>query len=185
MRLHLNVVGVDSYFMLNRLNYFDICKQYHCIMSLKRKRTVAEEKRVFNSKWELDYFMIDTEAHTMMCLICTQVVQTVKGNNAKQHFRRHMLHTYAKLEGESRKICVENLKKSLRQQTSCMFTFIKFTNRVAYYLGVAGKPYSDGEFVKRCLIDVVNCIHPGKEADYSSLALSRNTLQRWQDDIAK
>ena len=89
-------------------------------MSLKRKRTVAEEKRIFNSKWELDYFMIDAEAHTMMCLICSQVVKTVNGDNAKQHFRRHVSHTYAKLEGESRKICIENLKKSLRQQTSCM-----------------------------------------------------------------
>ena len=73
-----------------------------------------------------------------------------------------------------------------------MSTFIKPTNnrcqafyRVAYHLGVAGKPYSDGELVKRCLIDVVKCIHPGKEADYSSLALSRNTIQRRQDDIAK
>ena len=160
-------------------------------MFLKRKRTVAKEKRVFNSKWELDYFMIETAAHTM-CLICSQVVKTVKGDNAKQHFRRHMSHNYAKLEGESRKICVENLKKSVRHQTSCMSTFIQSNNnrceasyRVAYHLGVAGKPYSDGELVKRCLIDVVKCIHPGKETDYSSIALSRNTIQRRQDDITK
>ena len=51
--------------------------------------------------------MIETEAHTMMCQICSQVVKTVKGDNGKQHFRRHMSHTYAKLEGESRKICVD------------------------------------------------------------------------------
>ena len=57
--------------------------------------------------------------------------------------------------------------------------------RVAYHLGVAGKPYSDGELVKRCLIDVVKCIHYGKEADYFSIALSRVTMQRWQDDIAQ
>ena len=79
-------------------------------MSLKRKRTLTEEKRLFNSKWEVDFFMIETAPH-MMCLICSQVVKTVKGDNAKQHFRRHMSHTYAKLEGESRKMCVENLKK--------------------------------------------------------------------------
>ena len=147
-------------------------------MSLKRKRTVAEEKRVFNSKWEVDYFMIETAAHTMMCLICSQVVKTLKGDNAKQHFCRHMSHTYTKLEGESRKICVENLKKSVRQQTSCMSSFMKSTDnrceasyRVAYHLGVAGKPFSDGELVKRCLIDVVKCIHPAKENDYSSIPL--------------
>ena len=43
--------------------------------------------------------------------------------------------------------------------------------RVAYHLGIAGKPYSDGELMKRCFIDIVKCIHLGKEADYSSIAL--------------
>ena len=56
---------------------------------------------------------------------------------------------------------------------------------MAYHLGVAGKPYSDGELVKRCLINVVKCIHSGKEADYSSIALSRVTTQRRQGDIAQ
>ena len=116
--------------------------------------------------------MIETATHFMMCLICNQVVETVKGDNAKQHFRRHKSHSYAKLKGDSRKICIENLKKSVRKQTACITTFAKSTNsrceasyRVAYHLGAAGKPYSDGELVKRCLIDVVKCIHPGKEAD--------------------
>ena len=72
-------------------------------MSLKRKRTVVEEKLVLNSKWEMNYFMIETAAHTMVCLICSQVVKTVKGDNAKQHFCRHMSHPNAKLEGESKK----------------------------------------------------------------------------------
>ena len=73
-----------------------------------------------------------------------------------------------------------------------MFTFTKSTNSrcessyiVAYHFGVAGKLYSEGELVKRCLIDVVKCIHPGKESDYSSIARSRATIQRRQDDIAK
>ena len=84
------------------------------------------------------------------------------------------------------------MKKSARKQTACVTTFAKSTNsrceasyRVAYHLGVAGKPYSDGELVKRCLIDVVKCIHSGKEADYSLIALSRVTMQRRQDDIAQ
>ena len=78
----------------------------------------------------------------------------------------------------------------MRKQTTCITTFAKSTNsrceasyREAYHLGFAGKPYSDGELVKRCLIDVVKCIHPGKEADYSSIALSHVTMQRCQGDI--
>ena len=56
---------------------------------------------------------------------------------------------------------------------------------MAYHLGVAGKLYSDCELVKRCMIDLVKCIRSGKEADYSSIALSRVTMQRRQDDIAQ
>ena len=80
----------------------------------------------------------------------------------------------------------------MRKQTACITTFAKSTNnrceasyRVAYDLGVAGKPYFDGELVKRSLIDVVKCIHSGEEADYSSIALSGVTMQRRQDDIAQ
>ena len=72
-------------------------------MSLKRKRTLTEEKRVFNSKWEQDYFMIETATHSMMCLMCNQVVKTVKGDNPKQHFCCHELHSYAKLKREFQK----------------------------------------------------------------------------------
>ena len=136
--------------------------------------------------------MIETATHSMMCLICNQVVKTAKGDNAKQHFCRHESYSHAKLKGDLRKICIENLKMSVRKQTACTTTFAKSTNscceasfRGAYHLGVAGKPYSDGELVKLCLIDVVKCIHPGKEADYSSIALSCVTMQRRQDDIAK
>ena len=136
--------------------------------------------------------MIETPAHTMMCLMCSQVVKTAKGDNANQHFRRHTSHAYAKLKGKPREICVENLKKRVRQQTSCMSTFTKYDNnrcevcyRMAYHLGVTGKSYSDGELVKRYLIDVVKCIHPVKETDYSSIALSRCTIQRRRNDIAK
>ena len=42
--------------------------------------------------------MIKTATHSIMCLICNQVVKTVKGNNAKQHFRRHESHSFAKLK---------------------------------------------------------------------------------------
>jgi len=90
---------------------YKTCK--HCFVLLKRKGTVAEEKRVFNSKWEIDYFMIETAEHTMVCLICSQVMKTVKGDNAKQHFYCHMSDARAKSKGESRKSCVENLKKSV------------------------------------------------------------------------
>ena len=150
---------------------------------VKTKKNSRRGEKDMNSQWELDYFMIETLAHTMMCLICSQIVTTVKGDNAKQHFCRHTSHAYAKLKGEPRKICVENLKKSIGRQTSCLSTFTKSDNNRCEASYRAGKPYSDVELVKQCLIDVVNCIHPDKEADYSSIALSRYTIQRSQNNI--
>ena len=95
------------------------------------------------------------------------------------------------VQGDSMKICVENLKRIVRYQTSVMSAFVKTTNkrseasnRVAYRLGVAGKPYSDGELVKSCIMDVVKCIHPGKETDYSLIPLSRDTVPCRQSNIA-
>ena len=161
-------------------------------MSSKRRRTLVEEKRSFSDEWEMDFFMVGTGNNSMKCLICDEVVKTLKGDNAKQHFRRHESHAFANLHGESRKICVENLKRNVRQQTSVLSAFVKTTSnrseasyRVAHHVGVAGKPYSDGELVKRCIIDAVKCIHPGKEAEYASIALSRDTVQRRQCDIAQ
>ncbi|OAF67749.1 hypothetical protein A3Q56_04427 [Intoshia linei] len=53
---------------------------------MKKRRTLSDEKRSFNSNWELNYFMIETTNHTMVCLICEQVIKTIKGDNAKQHY---------------------------------------------------------------------------------------------------
>ena len=57
--------------------------------------------------------MIETATHSIMCLTCHQVVKTVKEDDAKQHIRGQESHSYAKLKGDSRKICIENLKKSI------------------------------------------------------------------------
>ena len=89
-------------------------------------------------------------------------------------------------------ICVENLKKRVRQQISCNSIIVKSINnrckgccRMAHHLDSAGKPYSDGELVKRCLLDVFKCIDLNKETDYSSIALSHVPMQRRQCNIAQ
>ncbi|KRZ65373.1 General transcription factor II-I repeat domain-containing protein 2 [Trichinella papuae] len=93
-----------------------------------KKRKLKEDKRRFNVKWELEFFIVETAEHFMRCLICDAIVKTLKGDNVKQHFQRHSSHRYGNLQGESRKICVENLNWKLRKQTSAMNAFLKTTN---------------------------------------------------------
>lgn len=87
-------------------------------------------------------------------------------------------------QGDSRKICGENLKRNVRPQSLVMSPFVKTSNkrsvafyRVAYSLGVTGKPFSDGELVKSSIMNVVKCIDPGKEIDYSLIPLSHDPVQ--------
>ena len=58
------------------------------------KRTLEVEKRTFDVKWRTDFFIVET---AKQCLICSEVIKTLKGYNAKQHFRRHEKHPYARL----------------------------------------------------------------------------------------
>ena len=53
---------------------------------MKRRRTLADENRNFNAEWEVFDFVIETADHCKMCLICKQVLKTLKGDNARQHY---------------------------------------------------------------------------------------------------
>ena len=69
---------------------------YHFWLPMKRGRILTDENRSFKAQWEVDYFMIETPDHGMMCPICEQVLKTVKSVNVKQLYRRHESHRYAK-----------------------------------------------------------------------------------------
>ena len=47
------------------------------------------EKRTFNLKWGMDFFIVEIAKQSMKCHICSEVIKTLKGYNAKQHFRHY------------------------------------------------------------------------------------------------
>ncbi|OAF69706.1 hypothetical protein A3Q56_02549 [Intoshia linei] len=127
---------------------------------MKKRRTISDEKRSFNSNWKLNYFIIETTNHTMVCRICKQVIKTIKGDNAKQRYRRHVYDSDAKLEVDSRKTCIENLKKNFYQRKITFNRYLSLPNmrveasyKVAHILGVARRSYMDGEIVKKCIVE--------------------------------
>ena len=46
------------------------------------------------------------------------------------------------------------------------------------------KNYSDGEFVKDCLIVVAECLCPEKRKDFDNISLSRRTITRHIEELA-
>ncbi|UYV79786.1 hypothetical protein LAZ67_18000656 [Cordylochernes scorpioides] len=58
------------------------------------------------------------------------------------------------------------------------------TYKVAYILGKRGKPFSDVEMIKECIVEVVKCLHPEKVDKYKQLPLSRGTNTKQQHELA-
>ncbi|OAF67748.1 hypothetical protein A3Q56_04426 [Intoshia linei] len=91
------------------------------------------------------------------------------------------------MDGDSRKTCIENLKKNFNQRKITFYRFLSLPNmrveasyKVANILGVAGRSYMDGE-----IVETVKLINPGKESDFAEIPLSRVTIQRRQCSISK
>ena len=50
----------------------------------KRKRKIADERRVFNEEWTSKYFFTDTE-NKAVCLLCQEMIAVLKEFNLKRH----------------------------------------------------------------------------------------------------
>ena len=90
-----------------------------------------------------------------------------------------------KLSGQARKDKAFLLEKSLQQQSS-LFTKKRGEserNTLASYAVskvIAEKmmPFAEGEFVKECLMAVVDIVCPEKKSLFSNVSLSRRTVTR-------
>ena len=58
------------------------------------------------------------------------------------------------------------------------------TYEIAYILGKGGKPYSDGEIIKNCIIEVVSCLDLDKIKKYKKLPFSKQAITDWQHKLA-
>ena len=149
-----------------------------------RKRTLQEERRVFNEEWELQFYVVAVK-DKMMCFLCNSVITTVKNYNANQHYATHKYHKYVALECEARKEALKKLKLQNQQQRQVFQSvsrqgtnITEATYRIAYILGKKGKSYSGAELVKDCTIEPVSCLDPDKVCKHKKLLLSRWTMIR-------
>ncbi|XP_025409478.1 general transcription factor II-I repeat domain-containing protein 2B-like [Sipha flava] len=99
-------------------------------MSLSKKRKVDTECRVFNKKWNNDYFFIE-QNNVALCVICKE-----KNLLAQQSIF---------------------IKRSCQNES-----LVKASFQVARTLAIAGKPFTDGQIVKECILKTVEEICPDK-----------------------
>lgn len=158
------------------------------------KRKYEDEQRTFLTEWESLYFFVKRNGKPF-CLICQTSLAHFKASNLQRHFSS--LHANIDQEfpkgTELRKHELATLKSQAEKQIQF---FQKFTKRsetitlasyqLAWNIALAKKPYNEGEFVKKCLSDVVEILSPENnklKRMVSDVQLSRHTVEHKISDI--
>ncbi|KAK7879843.1 hypothetical protein WMY93_033491 [Mugilogobius chulae] len=152
-------------------------------MSLsKAKRKADGENRQFQDRWTSSYFFVDYNG-LPTCLICKERVAVPKDFNLKRHFETKHGEQYGKYEGPDRARVILQLKKELASQQSFFHQVRKDADAaleasyvVSELIAKAGKPFTEGEFLKDCMLRVADLICPEKRHLFTNISLSANTV---------
>ena len=156
-----------------------------------RKRKIDSECRGFKEQWNVDYFVIKSDIKAL-CLICNDTIAVLKEYNIQRHYEtKHSSH-YSQFTGQLRTEKFEKLQKNL---SSMQFVFKKkvaeneaatrASFRVAHILAKKGKPFTDGELIKRCLNEAAQEMCPEKVDVFSAISLSANTVSRRVESLGR
>ena len=154
------------------------------------KRKVGDEHRQFQEKWELQYFFVEHRG-IPTCLICTDKVALHKEYNIKRHYSTKHAEEYAKYLGDEREDWVAKLKTCLLRQQDFFKkaskeseAAVKASYVVSEMIAKAGKPFTDGEFIKQCMLQAASIVCPEKKAQFSNISFSANTVAERISDMS-
>ena len=124
----------------------------------KKRRTIAEENRRIQNKWEEDYFVVK-ERDNCICLLCDLVITVMKKNNVCAHYSlKHMdmdvRYPHGTEARSSKLVCLKNARKT----ATSLFGAVKSVSekalhasfKVSWQVARAQKPYSLVELIKNC-----------------------------------
>ena len=135
------------------------------------------------------YFFIEHNG-SPTCLICQKPLAQFKDYDLKRHYEtKHS--NYADLTGTSRLEKITKLKSSFKSQTSLMVNQTSETEKsVRASYAICGelakqmKPFTEGEFIKKCMILGAENVCPEMVAKLTNISLSRNTVADRISDLA-
>lgn len=153
------------------------------------KRKITDEHRQFQENWELQYFCSEIN-NKILCLICKSVISVPKLYNIKRHYEQHKS-KYDQYEGLLRQEKLKEFISGYKKQ-QIMFTKIPQENeaavKVSYVLSELiakhSKPFTEGDFIKTCLIKTAEIICPGNLKAFQNISLSRNTVAERITELA-
>ena len=158
---------------------------------MSQKRKIDSECRVFQSKWEIAYFFIEWKGKPL-CLICNQTVAVCKEFNLKRHYDTNHKSKFDCYTEKIRMDTLSSLKSKLQGQQS-MFTkantesedALKSSFIIALEIAKRSKPFTDGDFIKDCMLKVADVSFPFQKSIIQNISLSRNTVASRINDLSQ
>ncbi|XP_047100828.1 general transcription factor II-I repeat domain-containing protein 2-like [Schistocerca piceifrons] len=158
-------------------------------MTPKKTGKVGDKCCLFNEDWRAKYFFIDA-GNKATCLLCHDTVAIFKEYNLKRHHETKHSDFGCKLSDEERKIKAAEFVKRLKihqalftKKTPLQNSATEASFIFAYNLAKRNKPFSDGEFIKQCMVECASVLCPDVKTKFESISLSRRTIARRIDLI--
>lgn len=158
---------------------------------ISKKRTVTEEHRVMQEKWKISYFFAEVNGKPT-CLICNQIIAVSKEYNIRRHYTSTHASKYDVYSGKLREEKVKTLEQSLKRQQSvyqrvheASDTAVRASYRIAREIAVSSKPFSEGDFIKKCMMMAAEDICPEKRRSFANISLSRNTVAERINELSE
>ncbi|KAI5152560.1 hypothetical protein ENBRE01_2921 [Enteropsectra breve] len=157
--------------------------------NLNKSRKVDKEGRVFKVEWSFKYFVAEIN-EKIVCLICNEYISVRKEYNIWRHYETKHAAIYSKLCDPERLSELERLKRSV---PSLDTLFQKITNvnksaslaslKITAILAKLGKPFTDGNIIKSCLLAAIEELCPDQFELFHSICLSPRSIARRIDEI--
>ncbi|XP_067939887.1 general transcription factor II-I repeat domain-containing protein 2-like [Watersipora subatra] len=155
----------------------------------KRKREVDDECRQIQEEWSVKYFFIES-ADKALCVICHETVAVLNKYNFRHHYQSKHQRKYSQFERNIREEKLAKLKQSINSKRSVFpkaskqNESIRASFKVAYILAKNGKPLTDGEIIKNCLLKNVDELCLEKSNSIKTITLGDNTVARRIGDMS-
>ena len=162
-------------------------------MSLSKpvvKRMVGDEHRQSQEKWGVQYFFVDHRSNPT-CLICTENGAVLKEYNLKRHHTTRHAEEYEKYQEDERANQFASLKTNLLRQQHFFkkankegFATVEASYIVSEIIAKAGKLFTEGAFVKKCMLQAAHIVCQEKKGQFNNISLSANTVAEHISDLS-
>jgi hypothetical protein len=158
------------------------------LLKLTKKRKVDHECCVFNEQWTQKYFFVQNKDKAV-CLICKDSVSGFKECNIKRHYNAHHKEKYDVFQGQVRTNKSKSLQRALLDRQNVFRSWVnenlavlQASFHVAKLTAQEERPFTDGEFVKRCFTSMTEELFPEKKRCVSDVSLPAREVTRRNDD---